>query len=196
MHEKNLLPISESDAKIRDGPLTANIKLFGEWHHYVHGTVGYPTAVAVPGGRAVKSEEGILIQRILFCPERLPQIVHMLQQQVVFNELFTSCFNANSIQQHIPHDESSRVVEIMTEAPWMLSLTFLHPKRDLFICLEIKVEEGGQLNPNLHLPSEFEASSSSSSSCGGCSNEFIRAILHLTHSVPITIHNILLSLTN
>lgn len=155
-----------------------------------------------------QEERGTVVHHIPFThlKQLLPLLQH-LRQQLVFNELFTSCFSdqrsANAAGKGVPAAHGPEavpqgddamdytfdggeapMVEVASagDSPYALSVTLLDPVTQNLICLQLSVELGGTIRAILH-SSLLEKQPFSSS--------YVAELLNKSHSIPLTIKHLL-----
>ncbi|RDD42687.1 Mediator of RNA polymerase II transcription subunit 1 [Trichoplax sp. H2] len=122
------------------------------------------------------------VKRIPFLnPQQVPRIITLLRQQIVFNELISSCVCG---QPNDLRDDEVGITtfEVITFPPNLLCLTFQHPLSDFLMSVEISVNENGTVSGRACV-------------CPGdvsfCTDEYITRILQACLSIPVTLRAIL-----
>ncbi|KAF2070604.1 hypothetical protein CYY_008080 [Polysphondylium violaceum] len=96
---------------------------------------------------------GYEISRIPFNhPNQILPIIQLLRQQIVWNLLFTSCFQSldnssgNSNNNSFNNFESPPIFEISSNPPYSISIIFLHPNEQTFHSIDIEITNNGLIN--------------------------------------------------
>ncbi|PRP82968.1 peroxisome proliferator-activated receptor binding protein [Planoprotostelium fungivorum] len=83
-------------------------------------------------------------------------ILQILRQQLMFSELFSSCFEeegreepTQAMDQGSNWRQQKQMIEISTESPGTISATLLHPKTLSLICLSVHILPGGLIQIRL-----------------------------------------------
>jgi len=110
-------------------------------------------------------------------PIFLRKLLNPIRQQIVFNELLTSCIKPTSA---IPNQDSfeSTVFEVVNEAPFWISVLFLHSTSYSFISMKIQVESGGRTKTTLSEPLSHLS-------------EYVSKLIKKSHHIPLTLYNLL-----
>ena len=146
---------------------------------------------------------GVLVKRIPFTnPSDLYRILQILRRQITFNELFRSCFNAESLalpNRSARHTSAAAAdastapdlaIELFVEKTNRLAVSF--PSRSGgFVSLSIAIKDGG-LEANCRV-AQLSASHTADLPI---SNAFVTELLKASLNLPLTIAHVLDRLEN
>lgn len=123
---------------------------------------------------------GLAVHRVpLSHPKCVKPIFSLIRQQVLFNELFKSCFAKPIYPDKARTSFLRQPVEVvLCDAPSFMSLNFYDIDIDDILSVGITVELGGEVNVSLKLSSEQHHP---------CSDAKASAIMRTSRSIPITL---------
>lgn len=165
--------------------------LVNERTHWSQTSTEVCCATALPNGQYIEFTHSggdvvaaIALKRV---PIRHPRDVHavlaVLRQQIVFNQLFQSCFTNNPVAKTQRQPVLRQAVEVaFGDTPSFLRLSMFDPVLDDIVSMVVHIDLGGDARVVLRC---------SSGRRHVCSNVKATAILRLSRSVPLTIHTIL-----
>jgi len=107
-------------------------------------------------------------------PKNLIQILNPIRQQVVFNELITSCAKPIAPSDSIP----PVVFEVLFEAPYWVSLLFLPDGLTDFVSVKVLVAEKGLVSAEISPPLERFS-------------DYVTELVQTSHNIPLTMYNFL-----
>lgn len=165
-------------------------QLVNERTHWSQTSTEVCCATALPNGQYIEFTHSggdvvaaIALKRV---PIRHPRDVHavlaVLRQQIVFNQLFQSCFTNPVAKTHRQPVLRQAVEVAFGDTPSFLRLSMFDPVLNDIVSMVVNIDLGGDARVMLRC-----------SSGGGhvCSNVKATAILRLSRSVPLTIQTIL-----
>ena len=128
-------------------------------------------------------------------PHQVHEIRKLLRQQLIFKDLYSSCFptqpstsegegnNSSSSPSSSSTIRPSVVLDITAKCPEMIHVTTLH-KAIVGLSLSIRIH--CLLDGNIDVQMECASQASPP-----CSSEYIIEILQQTRSIPLAMHNLL-----
>lgn len=158
--------------------------------HWSQQATEFIAAVALPGKQYMEfshsgsdTVSGLAVWRVPLChPRNVKPIFALIRQQIVFNELFKSCFASPIYLDKSRTPLQPQPVEVvLCDAPSFMSLNLYESALDDILSVAISVELGGDINVNLKLTSEQPYA---------CSDAKASAILRACRSIPLTLMTI------
>lgn len=180
---------SESAAKPDDR--TYNVKpTIKQLSHWSQESTEFISAVALPENHYLEfSHSGsevipsVIIQRVCFChPREVKPILGIVRQQVVFNELFKSCFEQPiTVTSSLTSLQSQPIEVVVCDAPAFMQFSLYNQTIEDMLSMGVSVNVGGEITVTLKT-SEMRYQ--------GCSDAKATAILRVCRSIPLTIFTI------
>lgn len=155
--------------------------------HWSQQATEFIAAASLPGKQymqfshsGIDTVSGLTICRVpLSHPKNVKPIFALIRQQIVFNELFKSCFASPIYPDKSRSGFLRQPVEVvLCDAPSFISLNLYDTVLDDILSVAIAVELGGDINVNLKLLSEKPHA---------CSDAKAAAILRVCRSIPLTL---------
>jgi len=126
---------------------------------------------------------GLIVEQ-LPCTDhmKLITVLQILRQQVIFNELFSSCFNSTFPIVQVTDKGEIISFEVTSEAPSSINITCIHPKTGNLLCLEVIISPEGDLKCIMHTVPDDPIL---------CSNSYLTKIVSACHSIPMLLYYML-----
>lgn len=123
---------------------------------------------------------GLAVHRVPLChPKNVLPIFGLIRQQLVFNELFQSCFGSPVYTNPTLKPLQPQPVEVvLSDAPSFLQFSLYDNPMDDILSMAVNVELGGDISVTLTVSSDHPHV---------CSNAKATAILRVSRSIPLTI---------
>lgn len=123
---------------------------------------------------------GLAVHRVPLChPKNVLPIFGLIRQQLVFNELFQSCFGSPVYTNPTLKPFQPQPVEVvLSDAPSFLQFSMYDNSMDDILSMAVTVEVGGDISVTL---------TASSDQPHVCSDAKATAILRVSRSIPLTI---------
>lgn len=172
----------------RDGTEVTN--LVKERSHWSQTGTEFIAAAALLGGEYVEfSHSGgdvigaVALHRILICqPRHVAPVLAILRQQIVFNQLFQSCFASPvRVVEGMRPIVRQPVEVVICDSPSLLQFSFFDGVVDDLLSMIVQVAEGGNIRVSLKMGTGRRHV---------CSDRKATAALQLSRSIPLTIHTI------
>lgn len=142
---------------------------------------------ALPGKKFVRfsynradCHPGVLVYRVPFLhPKDVPEILQMFRRQLVFNQLFASCFcSARPVDDDAKPELDQPVEVVVCEPPELIHLGAFDPTTDSALNVAVNVDRDGQVSVRIR-PSQGRNHP--------CSDEKATALLKACNSIPLLI---------
>jgi len=154
-------------------------------------------------------ERGLLIDKIpIGKANDVINLLHELRRHVVFNELFSSCFNADTttILPNAPPPLTSDMdtellyqkFEVNCNYPYSITISFLHMDNKYqeinnFINMTVNIQCGGEIQVEIYeVPLWVDEKANKEQQASRlCTNEYATKLLATSHSIPLMLYYVL-----
>lgn len=180
---------SESAAKPDDR--TYNVKpTVKQLSHWSQESTEFISALALPENHFLEFSHSesevipsVIIQRVSFChPHEVKPILGIVRQQVVFNELFKSCFEQPiTVTSSLTPMQSQPIEVVVCDAPAFMQFSLYNQTIEDMLSMGVSINVGGEIMVTLKT-SEMRYQ--------GCTDAKATAILRVCRSIPLTIFTI------
>lgn len=181
-----------ADVNEREGSTTAPAKeVVKRRVHWSQNSTEFVAAVALPDNQYIEFSHsgndtvpGLAVHRVPLChPRSVLPVFGILRQQIVFNELFQTCFGSPVYANPTLKPFQPQPIEVvLCDAPSFMQFNLYDDSMDDILSMAVTIELGGDVSVTLK---------SSSEKPHACSDAKATAVLRVSRNIPLTIMTII-----